>query len=167
MLTSIAMRFEKIVGLLSRILFYVGIVGIMFMILLIVVDVFLRYAFRQPIMGTFEFVQIAMAFLVFLGLAYTECKKGHVGVDILVSHFPKKMQSIIDLCTTILSFGLFVLIASQNTVQGILELKRGETLTLLEIPTFPFKFLVVVGCLMLCLALLVNIFNFIIGRENK
>jgi TRAP-type C4-dicarboxylate transport system permease small subunit len=54
------------------------------MMLLVAAEVFLRYFFNSPILGTTEIIEFMMVVLVFFGLAYTQTRKGHIGVDVVI-----------------------------------------------------------------------------------
>ncbi|UCG64349.1 MAG: TRAP transporter small permease, partial [Deltaproteobacteria bacterium] len=64
------------------------------MMFLTATDVILRYIFNRPISGAYEVIEYMMAILIPFGLAYCALQGGHVSVDLLVSRFPKKIQSI-------------------------------------------------------------------------
>jgi TRAP-type C4-dicarboxylate transport system permease small subunit len=51
------------------------------MMMLVVVDVFMRYVMRKPLMVADEFSAYMLVALSFLGLAYTWREKGHVHVE--------------------------------------------------------------------------------------
>ncbi|MBE0556342.1 MAG: TRAP transporter small permease subunit, partial [Proteobacteria bacterium] len=52
------------------------------MMMLVVVDVFMRYVMNRPLMVSDEFSAYMLVALSFLGLAYTWREKGHVRVEI-------------------------------------------------------------------------------------
>ena len=58
------------------------------MMMLVVVDVFMRYVMNQPLMVSDEFSAYMLVALSFLGLAYTWREKGHVRVEVLVNPAP-------------------------------------------------------------------------------
>ncbi len=58
-------------------------VALIAMMMITVVDVFLRNVFNQPIGGAIELVKIMMAYLVFLGVPQTFLSRKHVQVDVV------------------------------------------------------------------------------------
>ena len=144
---------EKI-SRLSKLLSYAG-AGVLFVLMLLTTtDVAGRYLFNAPITGVFEVTEFSMACLVFCSLAYTQSRKGHVAVDIFVSLLPPEGQRMVDIITKMLSFIVLLLITWQSIERGF-ELKEfKESSATLQIPVYPFLFLVAFGCLILSLEFL-------------
>ena len=146
---------EKISNV-SKFLNYAGAAVLLVLMLLTTADVAGRYLFNAPITGVFEVTEFSMACLVFFSLAHTQSRKGHVAVDIFVSLLPPKGQRIIDIITKVLSFIVLLLITWQSIERGF-ELKEfKETSATLQIPVYPFLFLVAFGCLILSLEFLTD-----------
>ena len=149
-------RLRSSVDLASRGVNGIGVTLLMGMMLLIVVDVFLRRVFSRPIMGSFEIVQFTLCMLVYLGLAYTTIQKAHISVDLLVTKFSEGTRVLIESLTLLLSLGFFILITWRNIPRGRELWLEKATSALLSIPTFPFYYVLAFGCGLLCLVLLVQ-----------
>jgi len=94
--------------------------------------------FGHPILGAVELV-VAMATLAIgMGLPFTHEAEGHVGVEILVRLFSKRTQTIIELCTSVLSFLLFATVTWRMFVYGRTLQKTGEETVNLALPLFIF-----------------------------
>ncbi len=146
---------EKISSL-SKFLSYAGAAVLFVLMLLTTADVAGRYLFNAPITGVFEITEFSMACLVFCALAYTQTRKGHVAVDIFVNLLPPKGQRIIDIIAHLLSFMVFSLITWKSIERGIELIEFKESSATLQIPVYPFMFLVALGCLLLSLEFLVD-----------
>jgi len=57
--------------------------SLIIMMLVTVADVFLRNVFDKPIYGSVELVQTTLVYMIFLGIAETFARGGHVTVDIV------------------------------------------------------------------------------------
>lgn len=79
------------------------------MMLLIVFEVFMRYALHQPPMVADEFSAYMLVALAFFGMAFTWKRGGHVRVTVLVSRLPAKVSSWIRLISLMVGF-VFVLL---------------------------------------------------------
>ena len=123
------------------------------------VDVVLRYVFNRPIVGSYELISYMMAILVAFGLAYCAVKKGHVTVDLLITHLPLPAKGIFESIIYFLSLVFFSLV----TWQSALYVKETFNLKLisavLRIPAYPFVAIVVLGSAVFCLVLLVDFLN--------
>jgi TRAP-type C4-dicarboxylate transport system permease small subunit len=120
------------------------------MMMLTVTDVFLRYFFNAPISGTTEITEFMLVIVVFPALAWCAVTGKHVKVDLLMTHFPPRVQAIVDSITLLLVFGIFVII----TWQSFLESKVVDSSTsLLGLPSAPFYWAMTVGLVLFCLAI--------------
>jgi TRAP-type C4-dicarboxylate transport system permease small subunit len=126
------------------------------MMLLITMDVFLRYSFNRPVKGSFELVEFMMAVVICLGMAYTGVQKGHVAVELLVSRFSPRVQALIDSFNWLVSMGLFLLISWKAVAQARVVGVSGLASSVLHVPVFPFLLVLAFGSGFLCLVFLVN-----------
>ena len=74
------------------------------MMLLVAVEVFMRYVLHNPAMVADEFSAYMLVALSYLGLAYTWRQGGHVRITLLVSRLPVKAASWIRLFVLIMIF---------------------------------------------------------------
>ncbi|WP_459891880.1 TRAP transporter small permease [Desulfothermus okinawensis] len=110
--------------------------------------------FGHPIKGTFELLGFLGAMVCSLSLAETEAKGGHIQVALLYEKMPKKIKSILDVVTLILSIGFWSLVCFKLFQLGLLIKDSGELSETLRIPFYPVIFLCLIGVL----ALIVFIF---------
>ena len=119
-------------------------------------DVICRYGFNSPILGASELSVLLMAGMVFLGWAHTQEKMSHVTVDILFILYPKRVQKILSWFMLFIVFVLFAVIAWEAAFFAINDWREGALLNILQIPVAPFKALVSLGSLMLCLECIIQ-----------
>ena len=137
-------------------------VGVLALLMLLTAsDVTLRYVFNRPIIGSYDLTEYMMAIVVSFGLAYCAFFKGHVSVDLIVSHFPQRVQAVIDSITGLLGVILFSLITWQAFIYMQLLFDSGLESTVLHIPRFPFVGLVCLGSAFLTIALLANFLEYL------
>ena len=91
-------------------------------------------AFGHPIFGSVEIVGFMATLAVVMAMPYTHQVQGHIGVEILVRLFSQKTQTIIDICTGIVSLILFAIITWRMTVYAHTMQKSGEVSMNLELP---------------------------------
>ena len=140
----------KTIYFLSRFFGYVATGVLAIMMLLTVVDVFFRYILNAPLTGTIEVSELLMVVLVFPALGWIAMERSHIKVDLLVSRWSQRTQMIIEIITLLLSLGTYAYI----TWQSLLESRHVDmTTSLLSIPEAPFHWVMTVGFLMLCLAI--------------
>ncbi len=147
---------EKPIFAVSRILHATGQGVTIIMVLLTVTDVFLRYVFNKPIVGSYELTEFMMVILVFASLGYTLTMKGHVNVDLVISRLPERVQAIIESITSLLALGLFSLATWRNVLHTATTWRRHDVSHELFIPISPFVLFVAFGVAILSLVLFVN-----------
>jgi TRAP-type C4-dicarboxylate transport system permease small subunit len=90
--------------------------------------------FGHPVFGSVEIVGFMATLAVVMAMPYTHQVQGHIGVEILVRLFSEKTQTIIDICTGILSVILFALISWRMVVYANTMQASGEVSMNLELP---------------------------------
>jgi TRAP-type C4-dicarboxylate transport system permease small subunit len=119
-------------------------------------DVFLRVLFGKSILGAEELVSLVQVIVVFLALAYTAAKKGHIGVDLLYDRLPKRVQPIMNTTISLICMVLCSLTACQAFKHGREVWDSELTTVVLRIPVFPFEFLTALGFLLTALVFLTD-----------
>ena len=82
-------RLEKFTTGLNRLLILVGGLFLVAMVILTCGNILLRIVWA-PIPGTFELMGFFGALVAALALGYTQIKRGHIAVDVLIMTFSKK-----------------------------------------------------------------------------
>ena len=150
---------EKTTHPLSRIADSVGRVVLALMVLLVTLDVVLRYFFNRPIKGSYELIEFMMVLVVFLGLAYTQTKKGHVSITLFTGKLSPGQLAVILSITYLLCIIIFSLITWRGIVQAEALRVNGTSSDLLFIPNFPFMWIVVIASVLLSLVFLGDFFK--------
>ena len=141
---------------INRWVCYSGMLLILPLMLLTSADVIGRAAWARPIPGIVELSSYMLDVFILLGLAYTQQVKGHVRVSMLTSRLPQRAQQSLEIVVTLLSLFIMVLLAWQGWVVGMEETAVSD---MLRIPQRPFKLLVGVAAILLCLELLVDLMS--------
>jgi tripartite ATP-independent transporter DctM subunit len=141
---------------------YAAAAVLLLIIVLTFVDVLLRYFFNKPIAGSVELVQFGMIILVFLGGAYCQLTKAHVGVDLVVTALSKKGQVVLNSITYFLYLGILVLIVIHTTLDSFWIAQEGQLTRTLLLPIAPVKFIIPFGCLLLLIVVSRDFLNYLI-----
>ena len=128
------------------------------MMMLVVVDVFMRYVMRQPLMVSDEFSAYMLVALSYLGFAYTWREKGHVRIEIFVTRLSPKTYSWVRLLGLIVTliFMLEMDRAAWKMITYALQINLRSS-TWLTFPLFWPQLTVFIGFVMLTLMLVVDI----------
>ncbi len=149
--------FKKVYKFFSKIcsaLSYVSMAVTFMIMLLLMVDIILRYFFSSGLLGSLELIEMGMTIIIFCGFAYTQVERGHVNVDILINRIHnRRVRAFIDgfvyFFTAVISFAL--LYASFMKVS-----KEGATTGVLLIPLVPFEIIMGIGYIMLTIIFLLD-----------
>lgn len=131
----------------SSILDKLAAICIFSVMLLIIANVFLRAAFKHPILGTYELVGYLTALGIGFALAQCAVQDGHIAVGFIVDRLPKKIQSIVDIVINAVSLAFWIgavwylcNFAQAMKMKGLVSLSA-------EIPVYPFIYLIALGIL--------------------
>lgn len=149
---------------LSKLMSVIAGAALTFIMLLTVCDVFLRYFFDRPIIGTFEIVGLGGAVAIGFALPITSWMRGHIFVDFFVVKFNKVGQGIINVITRLVSIGLFYIIGHNLIKYGYDLHKSGEVSLTRQIPFYPVAYGMAVCCFILCLVLICDIIKIFGGQ---
>ena len=133
---------------------FVGMFLVVPMMLLTSVEVVGRAVWSRPIPGTLEMSSYMLSVFVLLGLAYTHQVKGHVRVTMFTDRLPEKVSMSLDLITTLLSIFIIAILCWQGYVVAMEEVSVSD---MLRVPQYPFRMLVSVAALFLCLELICDL----------
>lgn len=126
------------------------------MILITCLNIFSRIVW-VPVKGTFELMGFFGAVVTAFALGYTQAKKAHISVDILVNRFPKRVQKILNGINSVICLIFFALAGWQIAKLGNTLRTSGEVTETLRIIYYPFTYGVALGCFLLSLVLLVEL----------
>jgi len=129
-------------------------------------NVFLRM-FGRPIPGTFELMGYLSAVLTAFALGYTQVRRGHIAVDVLVLRFPKRMRNFLNMINYFICMIFFGFVAWQIAEYAATLRQTGELSETLRIIYYPFTYGVALGCFVLSLVFLVDFLKSILKRRNE
>jgi TRAP-type C4-dicarboxylate transport system permease small subunit len=144
-----------------RILSMVAMGIIVVMMLLTVAEVIMRYTLNRVIFGSMEITEFLMTALV-LAMAWCALQGKHVKVELVITNFPQRAQSVIGSIAYVLSLGFCFLVAWQNAMQALSVQQTDQVTNALRLPLYPFYFLISFGFAILCLAIVILLVKTII-----
>lgn len=124
-------------------------------------DVIGRSSMNRPISGAYELTELLFVIVVAFTLGYSAILKSHVRIDIVVSHFPRRAQIIIDAISYFVSSAFFLLAGWMVVLQAIHVKSQDVTSGILAIPLYPFNWALAFGFFLAGLMFLVMFFRFI------
>jgi TRAP-type C4-dicarboxylate transport system permease small subunit len=149
--------FDRYLTAATRVLFYIAGIGITGMLLLILGDVIGIKVFSKPVRGGIEFVSFLSVVTIAFAVPFTQVMRGHVSVDFIVEHFPRRVKLVIDTVTILFSIALFLML-TWYTFKYAADLRSsGEVSMTQKIPFYPFVYGMAVAMLATLLVLVLDL----------
>ena len=158
--------FEKVTRLLNQGLLWIAGCLLGGMILLTCANVLLRLVW-VPVAGTFELMGYFGAVLTAFALGYTQIRRGHIAVDIVVLGFSKGAQRVLNSVNSLICMAFFAVVAWQIARYATTLLTTGEVTETLRIIYYPFTYCVALGCATLSLVFLTDFLKSFCQREDE
>jgi TRAP-type C4-dicarboxylate transport system permease small subunit len=150
----------------NNVLVFVAGLFLMGMIGLTCLNIVLRLVWR-PIPGTYELMGYFGSIAAGFALGYTQIRRGHISVDILVNSFSPKIQRLLGAASSLICAVFFVLAAWQLALKAGTLWRTGEVTETLRIAYYPFTYAVALGCIGLFIALTVELVHSLLGTPYK
>ena len=156
---------DKISRALNKIFIWIAGFFLVVMILLTCAYISLRLVWI-PVKGTFELMGFFGAIVTALALGYTQIKRGHIGIDIVVNQFSTKAQRILNGTNYLICMIFFALAGWQIVKWGTTLWKTGEVTETLRIIFYPFTYGVALGSILLSFVFLVDFLKMLIQGKR-
>jgi len=145
-------------------LFWVGGLGLAFMMLVTLSDVVMRYMGR-PISGSMEIVCFTSAIVIGFAIPYTGWTKGHIIVDFLLEMLSPQTVRIFQIGTRIMGIALFLFAGYNFIVYSFDLIRSGEVTPGFRIPYYPITFGLAASCFLQALTLFCDLLNTVWEEE--
>ncbi|WP_320171078.1 TRAP transporter small permease [Maridesulfovibrio sp.] len=140
---------------------YLSAAGMLFIVGLVVVEIFLRSVLNTSTLVSSEYGGYALVFLILTGLAYTLRENGLIRINLLTSHFSENGKRVADIISGIIGVCITAF-ALKYTVMMVYETWDLEMTadTIAETPLWIPQLAIPIGLILLLLQLIA----FIAGR---
>jgi len=125
----------------------------------VTLDVSGRNLLNLTIPGTFSFVEMMLALVVFWGAAYCQLQERHVRINVLVPRFPQTAQMVIDTITNTLALAVMTIMLWQTSLYIANTYTSGQTPVTVNIPIWPSVALITFGIALLVAVLIRDLLN--------
>ncbi|MTI99705.1 MAG: TRAP transporter small permease [Marinobacter adhaerens] len=153
-------RLDRLFFRLESLLTLAGGFAIFLLVLLATVNILGRWLFSSPISGYVDWVEQAMAFIAFLGIAYTQRMGGHIRMDILVGKFRGRYLWFTELVTTLLMLAVTSVLIYGSYMHFWRAYTIGDSSLDINLPTWPAKLVVPIALTILAMRLLLQLWGY-------
>jgi len=139
-LSSVLDKFEKFNRRLSGWFEWVGVAGLLLMMLITSIDVIGGKLFTWRLLGAIDIVMLSQIVAIAFAAAVVLILGRHIRVEFFVSRLPQRAQAVSDCIVLLLGLGLFSTIIWRLTVLGYTFQTSGVSTATIYIPLYPFAY---------------------------
>jgi TRAP-type C4-dicarboxylate transport system permease small subunit len=155
------MRTQVVLHKISRWVSYAGMAMAIIMMLMVVVDVVMRFVLNKPILGSVELASYMLSIMAFTAIPFVESEEEHIVIPLLFDRFPKKVRLFVNTLVSVIGLGILVLIGLASYLLAAEYLHRGKVTQVLSIPLYPFVFIAALCISLYAIILIVNAIKYI------
>ena len=145
-------RVEKVIDLMNEWLGRIVSHFLLFILAVSVIQVFMRYVFKRPLIWVWDVNHYLFASMIFLGAGYHLLHRQIIAVDVLYSRFSPKMKAFADLLAFIATiiFSITVIWKGWGSAWRSFVAKE-VTVSIFAPPLYPLRALLPIGAILLLL----------------
>lgn len=147
-------KFEKFNQRISGWFEWVGIAGLLLIVVITGVDVIGAKLFTWRLFGAIDIVMLSQLTAIAFAAAMTLIIGRHIQIEFIVERLPQRAQAVIDSIVLLLELGLFFLIIWRLCVLGYSFQTTGESSGTIYMPLYPFAYGVALASVLVFLVLL-------------
>jgi TRAP-type C4-dicarboxylate transport system permease small subunit len=155
------MRTHGLLHKISKWVTYAAMAMTVIMMLMVVIDVFMRFAFNKPILGSVELASYMLSIIAFTTIPFVESEAEHIVIPLLFDRFPKKVRLLANTFVALIGLGIVVLIGLASFFLAAEYIGRGKVTQILCIPLYPFVFIAALCISLYAILLIVNAIKYI------
>lgn len=136
-------RLLKLASGVQRAQLWIAVAALVALMMVTVVDVFMRYSFNRPLRGSFDAVESLLLFFVFNSMAATFFGRRNVVIDVIDSFVPRRIAGALIRAADILSVLVLGLLMWAMLVPAAQSYGYGEIKQDLGLPIFILWFVAI------------------------
>jgi TRAP-type C4-dicarboxylate transport system permease small subunit len=131
------------------------------LMLVVTADVIMRSAFNTPLPNSYEYMELGLVFIVYLGAAQVQREKGHIAIDALVKALPPRGAALAEMFGCIVGLVLMAAIGWWGAEAAWQSYVTSEYIgSVARLPVLPARIALLCGVLVLSIRLIVDIWRY-------
>lgn len=122
-----------------------SIIALVAILLIMFVDITLRYTIKVSILGAYEIIEYLMVIAITFCMAHTEMHNGHVKVSMLTERFGPRLYQITRSFGYLIQSVMLFFVMFANIQQAHYIKTAHSTSAIHKIPAYPFYYVIAVG----------------------
>jgi len=135
---------------------WIGLVGLLVMMVITCIDVVGAKVFRSPLLGAIDIVQLAQTVAIAFAASMVLILGRHIRVEFFFILLPRRAQAVINSVVLLLGLGLFMVILWRLSVFGHLLQTSGDYSATIYIPYYPFAYGIALAIIPVCVVFLLE-----------
>ena len=160
-------RFKKFNSRLSGWFEWIGIAGLLLMMLVTGIDVVGGKLFTWRLLGAIDIVMLSQIIAIAFAGAIALIVGRHVRVEFFVNRLPQRAQAVIDSFVLLLGLGLFSTIIWRLAVLGYSFQTSGVSTATIYIPLYPFAYGIALASIPIWLVFLLELLKSLTAVVKK
>jgi TRAP-type C4-dicarboxylate transport system permease small subunit len=160
-------KLEEFNRSLSGRLEWIGLAGLLIMMVITCIDVIGAKVFLKPVFGAIDIVMLGQIVAISFGAAFSLLLGRHVQVEFFVPLLPTRVQAVTDSIVSLLGLILFALIIWRLCAYGYSLQTGGEVSATARIPMAPFAYGIAVASVPVCMVFFLEFLNSLIRIVKK
>jgi C4-dicarboxylate transporter DctQ subunit len=153
-------KIDRLFLRLETVLTLAGGIVIFLLVFLATANVLGRWIFTLPVSGYIDWVEQAMAFFAFLGIAYSQREGGHIRMDMLVGKIQGRPLWFTELVSVSLMLVVTLVLIYGSFLHFLRAYQIGDSSMDINLPIWPAKLVVPVALSILALRLILQIWAY-------
>ena len=160
-------KFAKFNRRLSGWFEWIGLAGLLIIMVITCIDVVGAKVFLWPVLGALDIVMLSQIVAIAFAASMALILGRHIRVEFLVARLPRRAQAVINSIVLLLGLGLFIVIIWQLCVLGYSFQTSGEYSMTAHIPLYPFAYGIALASIPVCLVLLLEFLKSLTKRVQR
>jgi TRAP-type C4-dicarboxylate transport system permease small subunit len=157
MFTKVAEYMKKGISYPGNLMFGAAMVAMVFVMLIVSADVFMRYVFGSGIVGQWDLSTMAFAVIIWGPMTHAALKGSHIALTFLLDRFPRIPRLGLQVIISLVTSGMLGLVSWQLLQHAIhLDVTEFASPTL-RIPHAPIAYFAAFACVIMALAFLTGL----------
>ena len=149
-------KFEKFNRRLSGWFEWIGLAGMLLMMVITCIDVVGAKVFLWRLFGAIDIVMLSQLVAISFATSMALILGQHIRVEFFYNIWSRRTQAVISSVVLLLQLGLFMMIVWRLCVLGYSFQTSGEYSSTAHIPYYPFAYGVALACIPVCLVILLE-----------
>jgi len=160
-------KFEKFNRRLSDWFEWIGLVGLLLVMVITCIDVVGAKVFRWRLYGALDIVMLFQIVAIAFAVSMTLILGRHIQVEFFFKLLPRRARAIINSFVLLLGLGLFSMIIWRLSVLGYSFQTSGEYSATIHIPYYPFAYGIALASIPVWLVLLLEFLKSLTKRVQR